>query len=167
MPIYQYSSSIFCRGSPLSLHPAFRGRFIPQVPTATAPAYVLLFDSRKGIGSLQRILAYATTVVLLWLPWLERQGGEEEGGKRAHFISHTGQVVLFLLLQLLAIREVKVWWTLTTACVACPHRLRQVLRTLYNNESLSTFSATDTYGNDTTSRIICSVYWTQWRSLVK
>jgi len=49
---------------------------------------------------------------------------------------------------------------------ARPDRLRQVLRVLHNNAIFSYNAFTDTYSNNTTSVLLLSDHWTQWRNWV-
>lgn len=49
---------------------------------------------------------------------------------------------------------------------ARPDRLRQVMRVLYNDGIFSYQAATDTYSNNSTSQMLLSDHWTQWRNWV-
>jgi hypothetical protein len=49
---------------------------------------------------------------------------------------------------------------------AHPQRLRQVLRTLHNNGIFSYNASTDSYSNNSTSTLLLSDHWTQWRNWV-
>jgi hypothetical protein len=49
---------------------------------------------------------------------------------------------------------------------AQPQRLRQVLRALHNNGIFTYDAATDSYSNNSTSLLLLSDHWTQWRNWV-
>ncbi|MCJ1352286.1 MAG: hypothetical protein MMC33_002270 [Icmadophila ericetorum] len=49
---------------------------------------------------------------------------------------------------------------------ARPDRLQQVMRVLYNDSIFSYNTATDSYSNNTTSQLLLSDHWTQWRNWV-
>ena len=55
---------------------------------------------------------------------------------------------------------------LATACNARVDRLRQVMRTLYNDGIFSYDSSTGTYGNNPTSTLLQKNHWTQWRNWI-
>ncbi|MCJ1401067.1 hypothetical protein MMC11_004279 [Xylographa trunciseda] len=55
---------------------------------------------------------------------------------------------------------------LANACDARPDRLRQIMRTLYNNGIFSYDKTTCTYSNNSTSTMLLSDHWTQWRNFV-
>ncbi|KAL9084062.1 MAG: hypothetical protein Q9165_008263 [Trypethelium subeluteriae] len=55
---------------------------------------------------------------------------------------------------------------LATVCKARPDRLRQVLRKLYNNGIFHYEAATDSISNNSTSELLTSDHWTQWRNWV-
>ena len=55
---------------------------------------------------------------------------------------------------------------LAIACNARADRLRQVMRTLYNDGIFSYDSSTGTYGNNHTSTLLQKNHWTQWRNWV-
>ena len=56
--------------------------------------------------------------------------------------------------------------SLAAACNARPDRLRQVLRILHNNAIFSYNKSTNTYSNNSTSELLRSEHWTQWRNWV-
>lgn len=55
---------------------------------------------------------------------------------------------------------------LAVACEAHPDRLRQVLRQLYNNGIFHYDANTDFISNNSTSELLLSDHWTQWRNWV-
>ena len=56
---------------------------------------------------------------------------------------------------------------LARASGARADRLRQVMRTLHNNGIFSYDSATDAYQNNSTSKLLESGHWTQWRNWIE
>ena len=56
--------------------------------------------------------------------------------------------------------------SLAAACDARPDRLDQVLRILRNNAIFSYDRSTATYSNNSTSELLLSNHWTQWRNWV-
>lgn len=55
---------------------------------------------------------------------------------------------------------------LAEACEARPDRLRQVLRILHNNGIFTYNESNDSYANNSTSELLLSDHWTQWRNWV-
>jgi hypothetical protein len=55
---------------------------------------------------------------------------------------------------------------LSKICNAREDRLRQVMRTLRNNAIFSYDHESDAYSNNTTSTLLLSTHWTQWRNWV-
>lgn len=55
---------------------------------------------------------------------------------------------------------------LALLCSARPDRLRQVLRVLRNNGIFTYDAPADTYANNSTSELLLSDHWTQWRNWV-
>jgi hypothetical protein len=55
---------------------------------------------------------------------------------------------------------------LSRTCGAREDRLRQVMRTLQNNGIFSYSRASDAYSNNSTSNLLLSTHWTQWRNWV-
>ncbi|CAD6569109.1 MAG: hypothetical protein ASARMPREDX12_002203 [Alectoria sarmentosa] len=55
---------------------------------------------------------------------------------------------------------------LASACNARPDRLGQVLRVLYNNGIFAFEKSSGSYRNNTTSNLLLSDHWTQWRNWI-
>ncbi|KAI0468893.1 S-adenosyl-L-methionine-dependent methyltransferase [Xylaria cf. heliscus] len=55
---------------------------------------------------------------------------------------------------------------LASQCDARPDRLRQVMRTLRNDGIFAYDASTDTYSNNSTSVLLLTDHWTQWRNWV-